>query len=77
MTLRYAHLSPDHKKLALDVLSKGLVTNWSQNAVVGILAKAPLNRSPGILPITQCNKCDRCSSHCCLQKHVADNFSSA
>jgi len=30
MTLRYAHLSPDHKKLALDVLCKRIVTNRSQ-----------------------------------------------
>ncbi len=30
MTLRYAHLSPDHKKAALDTLCKRLVTNWSQ-----------------------------------------------
>jgi len=30
MTLRYAHLSPDHKKLALDILCKRLVTIWSQ-----------------------------------------------
>ena len=30
MTLRYAHLSPDHKKAALDVLCERMVTNWSQ-----------------------------------------------
>ncbi len=30
MTLRYAHLSPEHKKAALDILCKRLVTNWSQ-----------------------------------------------
>ena len=30
MTMRYAHLSPDHKKAALDTLCKRLVTNWSQ-----------------------------------------------
>ena len=29
MTLRYAHLSPDHKKVALDVLCKRMVTIWS------------------------------------------------
>lgn len=28
MTLRYAHLSPEHKKAALDVLGKRLVTLW-------------------------------------------------
>ena len=27
MTLRYAHLSPEHKKAALDVLCKRLVSN--------------------------------------------------
>ena len=30
MTLRYAHLSPEHKKAALDILCKRMVTNWSQ-----------------------------------------------
>ncbi len=35
MTLRYAHLSPDHKKAALDILCKRLVTNWSQKGKVG------------------------------------------
>jgi len=30
MTLRYAHLSPEHKKRALDVLGKRLETNWSE-----------------------------------------------
>jgi len=30
MTLRYAHLSPEHKKAALDILCKRLVTIWSQ-----------------------------------------------
>jgi len=30
MTLRYSHLSPDHKKRAVDVLSQQMVTNWSQ-----------------------------------------------
>jgi len=29
MTLRYAHLSPDHKKAALDTLCKKMVTIWS------------------------------------------------
>jgi len=27
MTLRYAHLSPEHKKAALDILGKTLVRN--------------------------------------------------
>ena len=35
MTLRYAHLSPEHKKAALDTLCKRLVTNWSQRGEVG------------------------------------------
>ena len=30
MTLRYAHLSPDHKRRAVDILNKHLVTIWSQ-----------------------------------------------
>jgi len=30
MTLRYAHLSPEHKKAALDTLCERLVTIWSQ-----------------------------------------------
>jgi len=29
MTLRYAHLSPEHKKAALDILGKKMVTTWS------------------------------------------------
>ena len=29
MTLRYAHLSPDHKKAALDILGKKMGTIWS------------------------------------------------
>jgi len=34
MTLRYAHLSPEHKKAALDILCKRMVTIWSQNSPV-------------------------------------------
>ena len=30
MTIRYSHLSPDHKKRAVDVLSRQMVTIWSQ-----------------------------------------------
>ena len=30
MTLRYAHLSPDHKKAALDVLGKRLMKKWKE-----------------------------------------------
>jgi len=29
MTLRYAHLSPEHQKTALDILCKKMVTIWS------------------------------------------------
>ena len=29
MTLRYAHLSPEHKKMALDILCKRMATIWS------------------------------------------------
>jgi len=29
MTLRYAHLSPDHKKRALNILCKRMAINWS------------------------------------------------
>jgi len=31
MTLRYAHLSSDHKKAALDILGKKMVTTWSKS----------------------------------------------
>ncbi|MBU2541336.1 MAG: tyrosine-type recombinase/integrase [Candidatus Omnitrophica bacterium] len=34
MTLRYSHLSPDHKKRAVDVLSKRMDTIWSPEAIV-------------------------------------------
>lgn len=30
MTLRYSHLSPDHKRKAVEDLEKNIVTNWSQ-----------------------------------------------
>ena len=30
MTLRYSHLSPDHKKKAVDILARNLVPKWSQ-----------------------------------------------
>jgi integrase len=33
MTLRYSHLSPGHKKQAVDILSKNLVTIWSQKPI--------------------------------------------
>lgn len=31
MTLRYSHLSPDHKKRAVGILERNLVPNWSQS----------------------------------------------
>lgn len=31
MTLRYSHLSKDHKTRAIQVLDSGMVTNWSQD----------------------------------------------
>lgn len=34
MTLRYAHLSPDHKRRAVEVLGQNIVTNWSQGPKV-------------------------------------------
>jgi len=39
MTLRYAHLSPEHKKAALDTLCKRLVTIWSQKGEIEKVAK--------------------------------------
>jgi integrase len=39
MTLRYSHLSPDHKKRAVDVLSRQMVTNWSQEPISEISEK--------------------------------------
>jgi integrase len=33
MTLRYSHLSPEHKQRAVDVLAQRMVTNWSQAPV--------------------------------------------
>lgn len=32
MTLRYAHLSPDHKKRAVDILGKRMDTIWTPEA---------------------------------------------
>lgn len=34
MTLRYSHLSPDHKKRAVGILERNLVPNWSQRPVI-------------------------------------------
>jgi integrase len=33
MTLRYSHLSPDHKKKAVSILERNLVPNWSQRPI--------------------------------------------
>ncbi len=32
MTLRYSHLSPDHKKRAVDILGKRMDTIWTPEA---------------------------------------------
>lgn len=34
MTLRYSHLSPDHKKRAVDVLGNRMGTIWAQKPVI-------------------------------------------
>ena len=39
MTLRYSHLSPNHKKRAVDVLSQQMVTNWSQEPKLALIEK--------------------------------------
>ena len=39
MTLRYAHLSPNHKKHAVEVLARKMVTNWSQEAILEKVGK--------------------------------------
>ncbi len=36
MTLRYAHLSPDHKRRAVDILNKRMDTIWTPEAKSGI-----------------------------------------
>jgi len=36
MTLRYAHLSPDHKRRAVDILSKRMDTIWTPELKSGI-----------------------------------------
>lgn len=43
MTLRYAHLSPNHKQRAVNVLGRRIDTNWSQEALSPKLEKELLN----------------------------------
>jgi len=42
MTLRYSHLSPDHKKHAVDILGKNIVTIWSQAPILNKLPEVPI-----------------------------------
>ncbi len=44
MTLRYSHLSPDHKKRAVDILSKRMDTFWTPEALTKETAKSPLSQ---------------------------------
>jgi len=41
MTLRYSHLSPDHKKRAVDVLGKQMDTIWTPEPIKGKREKLP------------------------------------
>ena len=40
MTLRYSHLSPEHKQRAVDALGQRMVTNWSQAPVSELVDKS-------------------------------------
>lgn len=40
MTLRYSHLSPEHKQRAVDVLGQRMVTIWSQAPVAEVVDKS-------------------------------------
>jgi len=42
MTLRYSHLSPDHKKRAVDILGKRMDTIWIPEAITRKLEKQPV-----------------------------------
>lgn len=42
MTLRYSHLSPDHKKRAVDVLSKYMDTIWSPEPISHKVSEKPV-----------------------------------
>jgi hypothetical protein len=42
MTLRYSHLSPDHKKRAVDILSKRMDTIWTPEPKSEKIAESPL-----------------------------------
>ena len=50
MTLRYSHLSPNHKKRAVDVLSKKMDTIWTpqQNEPIVEKALAVINASNNV-----------------------------
>jgi len=45
MTLRYSHLSPDHKQRAVDVLAKRIVTNWTQEQMPKVDEKLATSQS--------------------------------
>ena len=42
MTLRYSHLSPEHKQRAVDVLAQQMVTIWSQRDIAELADKKAL-----------------------------------
>lgn len=42
MTLRYSHLSPDHKKRAVDVLGRRMDTIWTPETIVRKVAERPV-----------------------------------
>lgn len=42
MTLRYSHLSPDHKKRAVDILGKRMDTFWTSEVAVKKIEESPL-----------------------------------
>ncbi|MBM3248483.1 MAG: hypothetical protein FJZ10_03565, partial [Candidatus Omnitrophica bacterium] len=45
MTLRYSHLSPDHKKRAVDILSKRMDTIWTPEATSEKVSEKPVGVS--------------------------------
>lgn len=44
MTLRYAHLSPDHKKRAVDILGKRMDTIWTPEGILGKATKEQVSQ---------------------------------
>jgi len=44
MTLRYSHLSPDHKKRAVDILGRRMDTIWTPEALIKETEKSPLSQ---------------------------------